>query len=228
MGSNPIPSVKSLCTKVSVVFLFLKKSAFFAFIGLAALGLLLFGCQQPQAQGAANFSASNLSLTENNSKGENHLVQPVAKKGDVVSVDYVGTLEDGTVFDTSVKAVAQAAGLPSRPSYAPLSFTVGAGQMIKGFDAAVVGMGVGEEKTIKLPPKEAYGESLPGNVLALPTGELEKMAGEKPEVGMMLSSQTGAQGKIISTNENETTIDFNHELAGKTLVFKITMRKIGA
>ncbi len=221
-----------MCYSFEMVVCFLKKIHFAAFIALASFALLFAGCLSgnpgqavPSASPSAALSATPV-LNSNNSVGGE--LKLVAKKGDVVSVDYVGTLEDGTVFDTSVKAVAQAAGLPPRPSYEPLSFTVGAGQMIKGFDAAVVGMGIGEEKTIKLPPKEAYGESLPGNVLVLPTDELEKMAGEKPEVGMMLSSQTGAQGKIISTNENETTIDFNHELAGKTLVFKITMRKIGA
>lgn len=156
------------------------------------------------------------------------MAQVSVKKGDKISVDYVGTLEDGTVFDTSVKSVAEKAGLPLRPSYEPLSFTVGAGQMIAGFDAAVVGMKVGEEKTVKIPAKEAYGERSNANVMIINTSQLELMLGAKPEAGMALYSNTGAQGKIVSTNSSQTEVDFNHPLAGKTLVFKITLRKIGA
>ncbi|MFA6048712.1 MAG: peptidylprolyl isomerase [Candidatus Micrarchaeia archaeon] len=156
------------------------------------------------------------------------MAQVSVKNGDSISVDYVGTLEDGTVFDTSVKAVAEKAGLPLRPSYEPLSFAVGAGQMIKGFDAAVVGMKVGEEKTVKIPAKDAYGERSNANVMVINTTQLELMLGAKPAAGMMLYSNTGAQGKITATNSSQTEVDFNHELAGKTLVFKITVRKIGA
>lgn len=83
----------------------------------------------------------------------------VVKDGDTVSVDYVGRLEDGTVFDTSIKSEAEKAG-KSQPgrTYEPLSFTVWAQQMIAGFDKGVVGMEVGEEKTLTIVPKDAYGE----------------------------------------------------------------------
>lgn len=82
----------------------------------------------------------------------------VVKGGDTVAVDYVGKLEDGTLFDTSVKSEAEKAGkLNAGRDYSPLLFTVGAGQMIKGFDAGVVGMKVGEKKTLKIAPQDAYG-----------------------------------------------------------------------
>ena len=68
------------------------------------------------------------------------------KKGDRVKVHYTGKLEDGSVFDSSI-------------GKDPLEFTAGAGQMIKGFDSAVIGMEVGEEKEVKIPPEEAYGVS---------------------------------------------------------------------
>ena len=84
-----------------------------------------------------------------------------AQKGDTVAVDYVGTLDDGTVFDTSIREEAIKAGLPLRSSYSPLEFTAGAGQMIAGFDAAVIGMKVGEEKNVHLTPSEAYGNQGP-------------------------------------------------------------------
>ncbi|MFA6329817.1 MAG: peptidylprolyl isomerase [Candidatus Micrarchaeia archaeon] len=148
------------------------------------------------------------------------------KKGDKIAVDYVGSLEDGTVFDTSIEAEAKKAGLPARPSYAPLSFTVGAGQMIAGFDAGVVGMALNETKTVKIAAKDAYGEWSEDNVQALPTKQLAEMLNATPKVGMQLYTQNGASGKIVSTDASVTKIDFNHALAGKALVFKITVRKI--
>ncbi len=83
----------------------------------------------------------------------------VVKDGDTVSVDYVGRLEDGTVFDTSIQTEAEKAG-KSQPgrTYEPLSFTVWAKQMIAGFDKWVVGMKIGEKKTLTIEPKDAYGE----------------------------------------------------------------------
>ncbi|HII02767.1 TPA: FKBP-type peptidyl-prolyl cis-trans isomerase, partial [Methanosarcinaceae archaeon] len=84
-------------------------------------------------------------MTEN-SKADS---EKTIESGDIISVDYVGELEDGTVFDTSVKEVAVEAGIYNEQrEYEPLTFTVGAGQMIKGFDEGVVGMKVGEEKTL--------------------------------------------------------------------------------
>lgn len=83
-------------------------------------------------------------------------------KGDSIEVDYVGTLEDGTVFDSSLEEAAKKMKNYSPTSgkkYTPLEFTVGAGQMIKGFDAGVVGMKLGEKKTLTIAPKDAYGEA---------------------------------------------------------------------
>jgi len=70
------------------------------------------------------------------------------KQGDKVAVHYTGLLEDGTIFDSS-------------ENKEPLRFTAGAGQMIKGFDQAVIGMSPGEEKEIKIPPEQAYGKTGP-------------------------------------------------------------------
>ena len=85
-------------------------------------------------------------------------------------MDYTGKLENGTVFDlTSREDVAKQAGIyVDGRTYAPLKFVAGAGQMIKGFDKGVIGMKVGDEKTITLPPEEAYGEYDKSKILAHP------------------------------------------------------------
>lgn len=77
-------------------------------------------------------------------------------EGDSVSVLYAGSLEDGTVFDTNIPERAQAAGL-ERTTFDPLEFTVGAGSVIEGFDEAVLGMRVGQTKTVTIPPEQGYG-----------------------------------------------------------------------
>ena len=84
--------------------------------------------------------------------------EEVVKEGDYVRVDYTGKQEDGTVFDTSIKEVAIEAGIYNQKrDYQPLGFTVGAGEMIKGFDKGIVGMVQDEDKTLIIPPEEAYG-----------------------------------------------------------------------
>ncbi|MCK4968348.1 MAG: peptidylprolyl isomerase [Candidatus Aenigmarchaeota archaeon] len=147
------------------------------------------------------------------------------KNTDTIKVDYVGTLEDGTVFDTSVETVAKESDnyQEGRP-YQPLEFKVGAGQMIKGFDTAVVGMKLDEEKTVTLPPAEAYGEMNEKLVQEIPIDTL-KNAGIEPKAGMVISAN-GNPAKIIKVENNTVTMDFNHELAGKTLIFKITLKEI--
>lgn len=80
------------------------------------------------------------------------------EKGDKVEVDYTGRLKDGTIFDTSVESVAKKAGVhDKRRNYCPLSFTVGDGTLIAGFDEGVRGMEPGQKKTVEIPPEDAYG-----------------------------------------------------------------------
>ena len=205
-------------------------SLFAVIFSIALLGCTqAAGTQNQQAViGPGTINATPTGAANQNPTTGDVILKETAKNGDTVSVDYVGSLQDGTVFDTSIKAEAQKAGLPLRPSYSPLSFVVGAGQMIKGFDAGVVGMKVGETKTITIPPEEAYGNWSEDNVQSIPTAQLTAMLNQTVKVGMQLSTQGGASGKIISTDANTTRIDFNSALAGKTLVFKITLDKIGS
>ncbi|MBI4894935.1 MAG: peptidylprolyl isomerase [Candidatus Aenigmarchaeota archaeon] len=135
----------------------------------------------------------------------------VVEKGDHVSVDYVGTLDDGTQFDSSV-------------GRAPLEFDVGAGQMIKGFDDGVLSMKLNETKNVKISAKDAYGEIDPKLFVDVSLDDLAKN-NITPKTGMKLYAQ-GQQVTIIKVTNTTATIDFNHPLAGKTLNFKITMLKI--
>lgn len=147
------------------------------------------------------------------------------EKGDIISVDYIGKLEDGTVFDTSIKEVAVEAGIYNQMrEYQPLTFTVGAGQMIKGFDEGVVGMKAGDEKSLEIPPEEAYGEYNEEFLKELPVDAVSFT----PEVGMQLATETGLTGAVTEVNEKNFTIDFNHRLAGKTLIFTVKVVSVEA
>lgn len=150
----------------------------------------------------------------------------LAKMGDNVTVDYVLTLKNGTVVDTSLQAEAVKAGLPPRPSYEPFQLTIGAGQVIPGFEEAIIGMKVGQEKTVELPPAKAYGERKPEGIISVPKKTLAQN-NITAEVGQGIALQTGQRGIITAVNETDATIDFNHPLAGQTLVFRIILKKIG-
>ncbi|OIO27369.1 peptidylprolyl isomerase [Candidatus Micrarchaeota archaeon CG_4_10_14_0_2_um_filter_60_11] len=145
-----------------------------------------------------------------------------AAKGDTVAVDYVGTFDNATVFDTSLENEAVKAGLPLRGSYAPLEFTVGAGQMISGFDAAVVGMREGEEKSVHLTASEAYGEKRSDLIVQVPRANVPADAA----VGSALQSSSGMAGIVTALTDTAATIDFNSPMAGKPLNFKIILRTI--
>lgn len=138
-----------------------------------------------------------------------------AKAGDKVAVDYVGTLEDSTEFDSS-------------RDRGPLEFTVGAGQMIAGFDAAVVGMKVGDTKTVTLPPEQAYGLHRDDLLLRFTEDQLPEgityTVGQK--VPLQLSGGGTTYGTVTEVKAGYIVVDANHELAGKTLIFEITMVSI--
>lgn len=134
------------------------------------------------------------------------------KKGSKVKVDYVGSFDDGTVFDKS-------------EGREPLEFEAGSGRVIKGFDDAVIGMKKGEEKKIKIESKDAYGDVNPELVKKIPKSALPKEP--EPKVGMMLAIGTpdGQQipAKITEVSAEDITVDLNHPLAGKTLNFLIKL-----
>jgi FKBP-type peptidyl-prolyl cis-trans isomerase 2 len=149
----------------------------------------------------------------------------IVKAGDTVQVDYTGKLENGTVFDTSKEDVAKQAGIyVNGRTYAPLAFVAGSGKIIKGFDNGVIGMKVGDEKTITIPPEEAYGEYDKSLVQSVPIKVLNLT--KPPEVGQTLYNQYGNPFKVIAVNDTYVTLDANNELAGKTLIFDIKLISI--
>lgn len=140
---------------------------------------------------------------------------PRAAIGDEVKVHYTGTLEDGSTFDSS-----------RGESKKPLPFTVGAAMVVPGFDKAVRGLAVGEKKQVKLPPAEAYGERNEKNIADFPIAQFGENAA-KLKVGQRIgiTLRTGQQIPVIiaKIGKETITLDANHPLAGKTLIFDIEL-----
>ena len=138
-----------------------------------------------------------------------------AMTGDTVKIHYTGTLDDGTQFDSS-------AGRD------PLEFTLGSGQVIPGFDKAVEGMAVGDEKTVNIQPEDAYGPRNDQMVQEVPKNALPDDL--EPEAGMGLQAR-GQDGQVlnltvISVGDDSITVDGNHPLAGQNLNFDIQLVEI--
>ena len=169
-----------------------------------------------EEQGAPSPTPTPIELdTGTESEGSQPVEARVVLEGDTVKVHYTGTLENGTVFDSS-------------EGKEPLEFVAGAGRMIKGFDNAVIGMKVGEEKDITLQPSEAYGEEDPGLYAYAARSELQE--GMDPKVGNVLSVTLpdGSQrtGVVTEINDENIIINLNHRLAGKVLKFHIKLVEI--
>ncbi len=139
----------------------------------------------------------------------------VVKNGDTVKVHYTGQLEDGSVFDSSVQRE-------------PLEFTLGQGQLIPGFEKAVVGLKVGDSTTANIPSAEAYGDPNPQMIIEVEKSQLP--ADLEPEVGVQLQlNQPDGQVipvQITKVEGENVTIDANHPLAGKDLTFNIELVEI--
>jgi FKBP-type peptidyl-prolyl cis-trans isomerase 2 len=133
------------------------------------------------------------------------------KDGDTIKIDYTGTLDDGTVFDSSAN------------HDQPLEFTVGAGQVIPGFEEAVRGMEAGEEKTFRIEPAEAYGEHNPALAQSVPKSLIQCDMELTKGMMLMVGTTDGQQmpARISEISDENVTLDMNHPLAGKALTFNI-------
>lgn len=146
--------------------------------------------------------------------------------GDRVRLAYVGRFENGSVFATSDPEVAAEHGLleaqgKEREAFEPLSFTVGRGDVIEGLDDAVVGMSADEEAEVTVPPEAAYGEHDSERVREYDPETFEGMVGQPPAVGLHVEAENGLHGDVTAVTDEHVAVDFNHELAGKTLVFGV-------
>lgn len=139
----------------------------------------------------------------------------VAKKGDTVKVHYTGCLSDGTVFDSS-------------KDKEPLSFIIGKKEVISGFDEAVIGMVKGETKTVTIPPDKAYGAPKPALIEILKRSELPQDIQYQVGGQIEITRQDGSLFYVMVADltEEEVTLDANHPLAGKSLIFEITMEEV--
>ena len=148
------------------------------------------------------------------------------QKWDTIVVDYIGRLADGTVFDTSIESVARWCDkyVEGRNYGQWLTFEVWAWHMISGFDTGVEWMKIWQTKTIEITAADAYGERDESLVL-----EVSKSALDNPsqyEEWQILYTPYGQAVKIYKVTKDKVYIDTNHELAGKTLIFDITIREI--
>jgi len=137
------------------------------------------------------------------------------KTGDTVRVHYRGTLTDGTLFDQS-------------EGRDPLAFTAGLGQVIPGFERAVIGLEPGETVTVTIEPVDAYGPHHAELRHAVTLADFASTPYIGGEVNLVSPEGDEMPGRIISIEGDDVTIDFNHPLAGETLVFEITLVEFDA
>jgi peptidylprolyl isomerase len=140
-----------------------------------------------------------------------------AKNGDTVRVNYTGRLETGETFDSSL-------------GRGPFEFVVGAGDTIAAFDEAVLGMGVGDRKTVEIEADDAYGQHIPERVQTIDRAVITQSLGQEPEVGMALAIEVAPDQQIPVTitevTDTHVTLDANHPLVGEKLIFDIELVEI--
>ncbi|MBI2135596.1 peptidylprolyl isomerase [Candidatus Woesearchaeota archaeon] len=141
----------------------------------------------------------------------------VVEAGNTVKVDYTGKLDDGTVFDAS-------------EGKQPLQFQTGAKQVIPGFDNGIIGMKLNDVKNIKIPAKDAYGESRPEMIIEVPKQPFVTSQNMEPKEGMIvtLKAKDGNMMNAIvkEVKGDKMILDFNHPLAGKNLNFHVKVVEI--
>jgi len=138
-----------------------------------------------------------------------------AQQGDKVRVHYHGTLRTGETFDSS-------------EGREPLEFTVGSGQVIRGFEEGVKGMSIGEKRTLEIPVQDAYGEKNKDLIIEFPLTQFP--ADMQPEIGQQLMMSNGSEQSFPVTikeiKEDSVLLDANHPLAGQDLIFNIELVEI--
>lgn len=190
--------------------------------GIAALAIgTASACGSDADSGSAPAARASSGAEEDSSTGSDSEAQSGSERetgdavrrvetGDSITVFYHGTLANGEIFDSG------------RDRGQPLPFVVGSGQVIQGFDNAVIGLKVGDVVTVTLPPAEAYGERDPELVLTVPLNE----APEGLSPGDSVTFANGARGVVLEVTAETVTIDANNQLAGVELTFEIEVLTI--
>lgn len=155
--------------------------------------------------------------------------EETAELGDTVTVDYVTSTEDGTIYDTSIAEIGTVADIEKR-EFKPISFMLGGGQMIRGFERGILGMKKGESKTFEVLPELAYPYD-DSKVRWMEKAEFREH-GVEPEPGIQVFTDIGGEagtaklGTMRRMNDTHVEVDFNYELAGRKLVFDVILRDV--
>ena len=139
-----------------------------------------------------------------------------AQNGNTVKVHYTGKLDDGTVFDSSIDRE-------------PLEFQVGENQVIPGFDRGVIGMKIGESKTLTIPPEDAYGPVRDDMIVEVKKDKIPEDIDTAVGAKLQIQQPNGQPVPVTVTGatDDTVTLDANHPLAGKTLIFDVELVEIG-
>ena len=216
----------------------MKKSLLVSLILLS--GILLTACEKKSEENNENLSSDNEILSSNTENmtdctkevqtyldwADKEWKWEAIKVWDNIVVDYIWRLEDWTVFDTSIESIARACGKYSegRDYTQWLSFEVWAWQMIKWFDDGVVWMKLWQTKTVKFGPDEWYGQRNEQYIISYTKDEIGDLT--LYNVWDYFQPNPYAYGTITKITDKELVVDFNHELAGKDLIFDITIKSI--
>ena len=210
----------------------MKKSLLVSMILLS--GILLTACGKKDEEPTQNVEPTEVVEVSDCEKAVQKYLEWADKKWsweeikawDNIVVDYIWRLEDGTVFDTSIKSIAEACDKynEARDYTQWLSFEAQWGQMVKWFDNGVIWMKVGQTKTVEFWPEEWYGEYDKSLVVTYPASEVGDLSQFKEWDTIYLWMWMPA--KIEKITDKDVTFDFNHELAGKNLIFDITVKSI--
>lgn len=209
----------------------MRKSLFVSLILLS--GILLTACGNKSEENTETENPTTPVVTEECKKAVEEYISwsdkqwewDEVKAGDNIVVDYIWRLEDGTVFDTSIKSVAEACEIynEGRNYNEGLSFEAWAGQMVKWFDNGVIWMKLWQTKTVQFGPEEWYGEYDESAVMTIWEKEFWDLSqfaeGDYVSLGM------GFAAKVLKVTDKDITLDLNHELAGKNLIFDITLKE---
>ncbi len=151
----------------------------------------------------------------------------MVKEGDFLKLEYTAaTKDDGKIFDTTDEKTAREAGVfDERVRYGPIIMPAGRHQVITGLDEELLKAKKGDSKRVELKPDKAFGTRSNEDVRLVPLAKFQEQK-VQPFVGMPVELD-GRRARVQSVSGGRVRVDFNHPLAGKTLVFKITLRKIG-